>query len=127
MIRTIAVAAAIAAALTTATPAEAAGRSHRTDLVLDYQAEAGFAVAVKLSCRPARSAAHPNPGKACRTLKRAGGLPANIKAADTLCMLIYAPVTAEITGTWRGLPISWRQTYGNKCEMTRATGVLFTF
>ena len=81
---------------------------------------------MKLGCSPA-TGGHPDPGKACRTLKRAGGMPAKIKAADTLCMMIYAPVTADISGTWRGTPITWQQTFGNKCEMTRATGALFAF
>jgi hypothetical protein len=41
--------------------------------------------------------------------------------------MIYAPITAQISGTWRGKKITWSQRYGNPCEMTRATGVLFEF
>jgi Subtilisin inhibitor-like len=42
-------------------------------------------------------------------------------------MLIYAPIRADLTGTWKGRRVRWSRTYGNRCEMTRATGVLFQF
>ena len=41
--------------------------------------------------------------------------------------LLYQPVTASVKGTWRGKAVKWQQTFGNSCEMTRATGVLFDF
>ena len=44
-----------------------------------------------------------------------------------MCMDLYAPVTAKISGTWRGGRVRWSHVYGNTCEMTRATGVLFKF
>jgi len=115
---------AAAAVLTTATAA--ARPCQRTDLVLDYLADAGYAVAVRLSCYPARGA-HPNPVEACATLAKVGGRPDRIKPADTMCTMQYDPLTAEITGTWKGRRIAWKQRYGNKCEMIRATGALFTF
>jgi hypothetical protein len=123
MIRICAVLAAVAVLSTTAA---AARPQHRTDLVLDYMADAGYAVAVRLHCEPP-GGGHPKPVKACATLKKAGGLPARIKAADTMCMMLYDPLTAEITGTWKGRRIDWQQRYANKCEMVRATGVLFAF
>ena len=55
------------------------------------------------------------------------GRPDLIEPTHTMCTLIYAPITAGITGTWHGRRIDWQHTYGNKCEMLRATGVLFTF
>jgi len=113
---------AAAAVLTTA----AARPYQRTDLVLDYQADAGYAVAVRLSCYPARGA-HPNPVEACATLAEVDGRPDRITPADTMCTMQYDPLTAEITGTWKGRRIAWKQRYGNTCEMIRATGVLFTF
>jgi uncharacterized membrane protein len=128
MIRTIALgaAAAIALAMSAATAAEAASSHRKTYLVLSYMAEAGYAAAVKLRCDPA-GGAHPKPAKACATLRKVDGEPDRIKAAEIMCMMLYAPVTAEITGTWKGRKLSWKHTYGNSCEMTRATGVLFTF
>ena len=95
-------------------------------LTLTYMAEAGYAAAVKLTCDP-DGGAHPKAAQACATLLTAGADPEKIKPAHVMCMMIYAPITAEITGVWRGAPVQWTHTYGNKCEMTRATGVLFAF
>jgi len=104
----------------------AAQQQKRTELTLSYTADAGYAAAVKLSCDPA-GGAHPKPAEACGELKQAGGRPDRIQPARTMCMLIYAPVTAQITGRWKGKKVNWSKTYGNSCEMSRATGVLFRF
>jgi hypothetical protein len=128
MIRTIVGSVAAGAALLacTATPA-AASYAPRGRLTLTYAAEAGNATAaVKLVCNPA-GGSHPEASQACATLKTTGADPAKIKPTMTMCMMLYAPVTAEITGTWRGAPVKWTHKYGNGCEMTRATGVLFKF
>jgi len=122
MIRTIA----IAAACLTALSGAAAGPHRRTNLQLSYMAEAGYATAIKLRCDPPR-APYPAAAEACRTLHRVHGRPDLIEPAHTMCMMIYAPITAELTGTWHGRRVAWQHTYGNKCEMLRATGVLFTF
>lgn len=98
----------------------------RARLTLTYMADAGFASAVKLTCGP-DGGGHPEAAQACATLRTAGADPEKIKPARIMCMMIYAPVTAEITGVWRGAPITWTHKYGNSCEMTRATGVLFKF
>ena len=124
MIATSAVVA--ATALSPAIPAAAVQRAGRTDLILSYMAEAGYATAVKLRCDP-DGGAHPKPIQACAELKKVGGRPDRLRPARMMCMLIYAPVTAEITGTWQGRRIDWSKTYGNSCEMSRATGVLFRF
>jgi hypothetical protein len=97
-----------------------------TKLTLGYMAEAGYAAAVVLYCDPA-DGPHPNRVKACNMLKKVHGKPANLKPAHTMCMMLYAPITAQITGTWKGKKVSWSKTYGNVCEMKRATGVLFVF
>jgi hypothetical protein len=89
-------------------------------------AEAGYATAVILTCDPS-GGPHPNPAQACDTLKRVGGKPSNIRPGRTMCMMLYAPITAQITGTWKGRRINWSKTYGNACEMNRANGVLFVF
>ncbi|MEU4161938.1 SSI family serine proteinase inhibitor [Actinoplanes sp. NPDC026670] len=99
-------------------PAAAAGPSK---LTLTYQAKS-----VQLTCAPT-GGAHPKAAEACATLRGAGGDPANLKGGDSLCIMLYQPVTASVKGTWRGKTVKWRQTFGNSCEMTRATGVLFAF
>ncbi len=97
-----------------------------TALTLSYLADAGFAAAVKMTCEPT-GGAHPEGEAVCVTLDRAGGDPAKINPTLNACVLVYAPVTAEVTGTWRGTPVAWKQRYGNTCEMRRATGALFQF
>ena len=132
MIRTIlASTAAAAVMLSGAGPAAAAGTGRAklaagTQLTLTYMADAGYATAVVLRCNPP-GGAHPKPVRACNTLKRVDGKPANLKPARTMCMMIYAPITAQITGIWRGKKVAWSQKYGNTCVMNRATGVLFQF
>jgi hypothetical protein len=129
MIRTIVVVAAVLAVLGDAGAAQAQPKPAQpksTHLQLTYMAEAGYAAAVKLGCDPAFGP-HPEAVQACAVLHRVDGRPDKIKPADTMCMMLYAPVTAEMTGTWEGHKIDWKHTYGNKCMLNRATGVLFTF
>ncbi|MDI6097930.1 SSI family serine proteinase inhibitor [Actinoplanes sp. NEAU-A12] len=102
-------------------PAGPASASADTSLTLTNQAKT-----VKLTCGPA-GGGHPKAGQACATLSGIGGNPARLKGGDSLCMLLYKPVTARLKGTWRGKTMKWQQTYGNSCEMARATGVLFDF
>ena len=102
------------------------GRGPGADLTLTYMAAAGFAVAVKLECDPP-GGGHPKPADACAELTAVGGDPDKIEPGHGACMMIYAPITAEIAGDWRGTAINWQHTYGNSCEMNRALGVLFAF
>lgn len=128
MIRTmIGLAATLAAVAGAAGPAAAVtggsgprGAAH-SKLTLTYQAKV-----VHLTCRPA-GGDHPRPVQACATLRDIDGNPARLKPGDAFCMLLYAPVTARVQGTWEGRSVRWQQTYGNSCEMARATGVLFQF
>ncbi|GAA2667623.1 MULTISPECIES: SSI family serine proteinase inhibitor [Actinoplanes] len=116
--------AAATAVLATGSPVLAAAGGSR--VVLTYTAEAGYATAVKLTCDPA-GGAHPQPVQACAALTRTGANPARLKPADRYCFLLYKPITARLSGTWRGRTVKWTHTYGNSCEMNRATGVLFAF
>jgi lipoprotein-anchoring transpeptidase ErfK/SrfK len=104
----------------------AIAKGKETKLTLGYMAEAGYASALVLTCFPP-GGLHPNRVQACNTLKKVHGKPSNLKPAYTMCMMIYAPITAQISGTWEGTKISWSKKYGNVCEMNRATGVLFRF
>jgi hypothetical protein len=129
MIRTVVGVAAATAALLMgallmgAAPAQATPQSR---LTLTYLAQAGYADAVRLTCNPT-GGPHPEAAQACAVLRSTGADPTRIKPAQVMCMMLYAPVTAQITGTWRGGRVKWSHRYGNTCEMTRATGVLFKF
>jgi hypothetical protein len=103
----------------------------KSNLMVSYHmtsasSQARFASAVNLQCEPA-GGAHPAAPAACVALQRAGANPGKLIPATTACVLIYAPVTAQIAGSWRGKPVKWSHRYGNTCEMRRATGVLFKF
>ena len=126
MKRAMTTAAALLVALVAAGPAAAAPRRPGIDLVISYMAEAGYAAAVTLTCNPV-GGAHPKAAKACAALKKTGGKPAKLKPAKTMCTLEYAPITAEIDGTWKGRKLSWSKTFPNSCALTRATGVVFAF
>ena len=113
------------AAATTGPGAAPRPATARTDLVVSYMADAGYAAAVTLSCDPP-GGAHPQAAQACATLAEVSG-PGRIKPASTMCTMEYAPVTARITGVWQGRRMKWSRTYPNHCEMTRSTGMLFAF
>jgi subtilisin inhibitor-like len=126
MIHTKLAATAVAVALLSqAAPAAAA--LPKTELTLAYMADAGYATAVVLKCTPKPGGSHPKAAEACKILKHVGGQPARLIPGRSMCMMVYAPITAEITGRWQGKKMKWSKKYGNTCEMTRATGVLFTF
>ncbi|BBH66928.1 hypothetical protein ACTI_36130 [Actinoplanes sp. OR16] len=105
----------------------AGGPAPRGDeLTLTYMADAGFASAVKLGCDPV-GGGHPKAAEACAVLERIDADPDLLPRGDRMCILLYQPVTAELKGVWKGEDVLWRHTYGNTCEMNRATGVLFEF
>lgn len=92
-----------------------------TSLTLTYAGKTA-----QLTCAPP-GGNHPKAVEACATLRPVGGDPGRLKPGDSLCPLLYQPVTARLTGTWQGRKVKWERTYGNTCEMRRATGVLFQF
>lgn len=98
----------------------------QADLTLSYMSETGFARAVKLTCDPA-GGGHPKPADACATLASVAADPAKIPTAGGMCTMIYAPITAQLTGKWHGTAVNWAHDFGNDCEMRQATGVLFDF
>ncbi|WP_436522022.1 SSI family serine proteinase inhibitor [Actinoplanes sp. HUAS TT8] len=117
----------VAVAAVLAGPAPAPGPVAGSRLTLTRVADAGGgAAAVKLTCDP-DGGGHPDPPQACAQLSRVGADPARITPADRYCFLLYKPVTARLSGVWRGRAVRWSHTYGNSCEMSRATGILFAF
>jgi hypothetical protein len=125
MIRTL-VSTVLAVGALTVPAAPAAAASTTTKLTLAVTAQAGWATAVLLRCDPA-GGGHPSAAKACAALKKAGGKINKLTPAEVMCTLQFAPVTATATGTWKGKKVSWSRTFGNTCELTRATGVVFRF
>ena len=80
-----------------------------------------------LQCDPP-GGTHPSPAAACGRLAQAGGDPNRLDAdPDTSCAAIYDPVTATAAGAWEGRPVDWQRTYGNDCELQRATTPVFDF
>ncbi|MET3426163.1 hypothetical protein BJ973_005375 [Actinoplanes tereljensis] len=123
----LAASAAIVAGGAAAPPVRGHAGYESSKLTLSYLADAGFAAAVKLECDPA-GGGHPHPDLACAELAKVGAEVDRIEpAANKVCIHLYAPVTAQITGEWRGTTITWSHKFGNTCEMRRATADLFEF
>ncbi|MGK5684605.1 SSI family serine proteinase inhibitor [Actinoplanes sp. URMC 104] len=95
-------------------------------VMLSHATDAGQPMAVKLTCDPP-GGGHPRAVQACTLLEQVDADPARIPRKTGACILLYKPVTASLTGTWQGRPVSWTHRFGNSCEMRRATGVLFRF
>jgi hypothetical protein len=119
-------AAPVAAATTGPSAAPRPATTPRTNLVVSYMADAGYAAAVTLTCHPA-GGAHPKPAKACAALAKVSGKPNKLKPAPMMCTMEYAPITAQINGVWKGKKIKWSKTYPNSCDLARTTGVIFAF
>ncbi|BBA33833.1 hypothetical protein sS8_1879 [Methylocaldum marinum] len=87
--------------------------------------------AVTLSCSlnagvPAPQGTHPNPEQACAELEKASGTLAGLpKDQNIMCLTVYEPVTVTISGVWDSKFVWERATYGNRCELIRATGTVF--
>jgi hypothetical protein len=127
MIRTMLAVTAVAVLTTTSPAAAVTPRPARTNLTLSYMADAGYAAAVVLSCGPV-GGVHPKGEKACAVLKKVAGRPGRLRAAPgVMCTMEYAPITAEISGTWKGRNVDWSRKFGNSCDLARTTGVLFAF
>jgi hypothetical protein len=124
--RRLAAAAVTAAAVLGLAGPVAAAPKPKIDLVLSYMSESGYAAAVVLTCDPV-GGVHPKAVKACAALKKTGGNPGRMKPAAVLCTLEYAPITAQLTGTWKGKKVRWSKSYPNPCDLARTTGVVFAF
>ncbi|WP_212999104.1 SSI family serine proteinase inhibitor [Winogradskya consettensis] len=101
-------------------------RPKQSELEVSYLADEGYAAAVVLRCDPA-GGPHPKKGKACKALAKAHGDPDKIKPTGAMCTMEYSPITATVKGQWHGKKVDWSKTYGNRCEMERATSDLMLF
>ncbi len=87
---------------------------------------AGGPRTVTLTCDPA-GGRHPDAREACDELTAANGGFTRLAATRGMCPMLFAPVTASASGTWRGTPVSWSREYANGCMLTRNTGAVFRF
>lgn len=94
----------------------------------DGESAAGPVLAeVTLMCDPA-GGTHPHAGAACESLDRVDGNVAELPpVAGVACTDIFAPVTAEAKGEYRGEPVRFVHTYSNRCEAQRGTDDVFAF
>lgn len=94
--------------------------------IADGEAPAPVERAVALRCTPP-GGDHPDPVAACRTLRTVDGDFRKLEPGDGFCTLEYRPVTVTAQGVWRGTLVSYQYTFGNQCELLRATGPVFAF
>lgn len=105
-----------------APPAHAPGAS----LMLSLTDGAGRITSVRLDCHPA-GGDHPGKAKACTTLTTVDGDFERIPREAAVCPMIYSPATATARGRWRGKPVVYTHTYGNKCAAAAESGGVFEF
>ncbi|MBT3149987.1 serine protease [Streptomyces sp. CHD11] len=68
---------------------------------------------------------HRRAADACAELAAADGRISAIPVKDAICPMVYAPVTARASGTWRGRPVAYSETFPNTCTLTARTGAVF--
>ncbi len=76
-----------------------------------------------LRCDPPQG--HVRAAEACAQLDKAGGDISRLRAGNSFCAMIYAPVTARALGQWNGRPVDYTETFSNRCVMGARTGSLF--
>ena len=123
---------ALLAALTLATTAVPAQAVLPSKLILSfYKGQTADPASLQrtaiLTCDP-DGGTHPQPVKACDALRSVNGYIAKLPGnPDIFCPLIFDPRTATAKGTWRGRPVRFQHTYGNDCELHRASTPVFDF
>ncbi|MCP2337031.1 SSI family serine proteinase inhibitor [Actinomadura rupiterrae] len=80
---------------------------------------------VVLACDPA-GGTHPEAGPACADLAGHNGA-FDHDPAEGICAMIYRPVVARASGSWRGKAVAFSKEYGNECLMHARTGKVFAF
>ncbi|MEV7790089.1 SSI family serine proteinase inhibitor [Streptomyces sp. NPDC088106] len=86
--------------------------------------ETGVEDATVLWCDPPEGR-HRRAADACAELEAADGRISAIPAKDAVCPMIYAPVTAHASGSWRGRPVDYTETFPNTCTLSARTGAVF--
>ncbi len=71
---------------------------------------------------------HPHVSEVCASLNDSRGSFENLNVDSSVyCAMMYSPVTVGAEGVWRGRRISYQETFGNPCELRKATGNIFNF
>ena len=76
-----------------------------------------------LLCDPPQG--HLHAAEACAQLTAAGGDIGALPAKDTLCPMVYAPVSVQARGQWGGRQVEYARTFSNGCVMAARTGSVF--
>lgn len=79
-----------------------------------------------LTCDP-DGGTHPHASAACDALRSVDGNIDALPIDPIFCPLYYRPVTATAWGFWHGRLVTFQRTYGNSCELHRATKAVFAF
>ncbi|MFF7142139.1 SSI family serine proteinase inhibitor [Streptomyces nodosus] len=76
-----------------------------------------------LMCDPPQG--HPRAARACAELAAAQGDVDRIPPEQTICPMIYAPVSVSARGEWNGRHVEYEHTFANACDLTARTGAVF--
>ncbi|MGV9562287.1 SSI family serine proteinase inhibitor [Streptomyces sp. NPDC003480] len=76
-----------------------------------------------LLCDPPRG--HSQAAEACAELDAADGDIGRIPPDDSLCPMLYSPVSVSARGEWDGRPVEYSHTFSNACELQARTGAVF--
>ncbi|MEU6097204.1 SSI family serine proteinase inhibitor [Streptomyces sp. NPDC047079] len=76
-----------------------------------------------LLCDPPQG--HSEAAEACAELDAVQGDIGRIPPDDSLCPMLYAPVTVSARGEWDGRPVEYSHTFANACELQARTGSVF--
>lgn len=132
LLAAIAVAGATATPTAVADPAPAPHSAPDPLTILRLSATSGYSTTTHstatLTCHPA-GGTHSSALEACRSLSAAGGSFESLRTGgeNTMCPLIYKPVTVRATGMWNDEAVNFEQTYPNQCVLEAYTGPVFTF
>jgi hypothetical protein len=108
-------------------PSRADAQVRPSQLTLLLVDDAGRATVVTLTCNP-DGGTHPDPVRACDSLRSAGGDFKRLRPDPTIaCTFVYEPVQAYATGQWRGRLVTFSRTYGNRCSAAVESGHVFDF
>ncbi|MFC3574653.1 SSI family serine proteinase inhibitor [Streptomyces yaanensis] len=76
-----------------------------------------------LMCNPPQG--HLQAVRACAELAAVEGDIGRMPPRDTFCPMIYAPVTVSARGEWSGRQVDYSHTFVNMCDLAARTGAVF--
>jgi hypothetical protein len=106
-----------------ASPAAAAPDDAGALIFLTVTPHNGGAYSMRLTCDP-DGGTHPQPQTACDALREVDGYIEGLDVDPGPCPYIFDPVGVEANGHWYGNPVSYAETFPNKCVMDRKLGPL---